>query len=399
MGFYIRKSLGKIGPVRFNLSKSGIGMSGGVRGARIGVGPRGAYVAGGRHGLYFRDYQESASKRSAAAPETAPIDVAQPSQPEAAREEPSSASPKPGGYGMPFALGVVSLMLLFGGSIVGILIVAVAVWLGWRRRRKITWHASYETLLKKLSATPDPRLLEEIRDSLTSSPFSRSEWQARHEQVYMGVFSNSLSGGIDEDEKRWLNALAGTLPIKDSTAIHIEALRAVLWQLMADGEVTEREEAFAEQLIREAGLSKEDLSEELAVMDEFVRAREVRESGLPVIESAINLQKGEVCHHMTRGAFLDKKVLRSYTRDGQKHKEEGLVVDKEGDIYITSKRILIVAGGMSGIPHQKVLDIEINQDEKLIEIVKDGRQKPLYIRVPDAVYSGMLLEMLSEAAR
>lgn len=53
---------------------------------------------------------------------------------------------------------------------------------------------------------------------------------------------------------------------------------------------------------------------------------------------------------------------------------------------------------MSGTPHQKVLDVEINQDEKLIEIVKDGRQKPVYIKVPDAVYAGMLIEMLSEAA-
>lgn len=47
MGFDVRKSLGKIGPIRFNLSTSGIGMSAGVRGARIGVGPRGAYVTGG----------------------------------------------------------------------------------------------------------------------------------------------------------------------------------------------------------------------------------------------------------------------------------------------------------------------------------------------------------------
>lgn len=53
MGWYVRRSL-RMGPVRWNLSKSGIGMSVGIRGLRVGTGPRGAYVAGGRGGLYFR---------------------------------------------------------------------------------------------------------------------------------------------------------------------------------------------------------------------------------------------------------------------------------------------------------------------------------------------------------
>lgn len=53
MGWYVRKSF-RMGPVRWNLSKSGIGMSVGVRGLRVGTGPRGTYIAGGRGGLYFR---------------------------------------------------------------------------------------------------------------------------------------------------------------------------------------------------------------------------------------------------------------------------------------------------------------------------------------------------------
>lgn len=53
MGFYIRKSL-KAGPLRFNLSKSGVGVSVGVPGFRVGTGPRGNYVHAGRNGLYYR---------------------------------------------------------------------------------------------------------------------------------------------------------------------------------------------------------------------------------------------------------------------------------------------------------------------------------------------------------
>lgn len=53
MGFYIRKSI-SVGPIRFNLSKSGIGVSAGVRGLRVGTGPRGNYVHVGTNGIYYR---------------------------------------------------------------------------------------------------------------------------------------------------------------------------------------------------------------------------------------------------------------------------------------------------------------------------------------------------------
>lgn len=53
MGFYIRKAI-SVGPFRFNLSKSGVGVSAGVKGLRLGTGPRGNYVHMGRGGLYYR---------------------------------------------------------------------------------------------------------------------------------------------------------------------------------------------------------------------------------------------------------------------------------------------------------------------------------------------------------
>ena len=53
MGWYLRKSL-NLGPIRINLSKSGLGMSAGVKGLRVGTGPRGKYLHAGREGLYYR---------------------------------------------------------------------------------------------------------------------------------------------------------------------------------------------------------------------------------------------------------------------------------------------------------------------------------------------------------
>lgn len=66
MGFYIRKSFG-LGPLRLNLSRSGLGASFGVTGARVGLGPRGAHVHAGRGGLYYRQSLSPRRPRSTAA--------------------------------------------------------------------------------------------------------------------------------------------------------------------------------------------------------------------------------------------------------------------------------------------------------------------------------------------
>ncbi|HYI09910.1 MAG TPA: DUF4236 domain-containing protein [Thermoanaerobaculia bacterium] len=53
MGFYLRKSV-SVGPFRFNFSGSGVNVSAGVTGLRVGSGPRGNYVHLGRGGIYYR---------------------------------------------------------------------------------------------------------------------------------------------------------------------------------------------------------------------------------------------------------------------------------------------------------------------------------------------------------
>lgn len=85
MPFYIRKSV-TAGPFRFNLSKSGIGVSAGVTGFRIGTGPRGHYVHAGRGGLYYRSSIPSGRTR--------PVKTSQPlGAPATPRSPPRYAEP------------------------------------------------------------------------------------------------------------------------------------------------------------------------------------------------------------------------------------------------------------------------------------------------------------------
>jgi hypothetical protein len=68
-GFYLRRAL-SVGPLRLNLSTSGLGGSVGVKGARIGRRPDGTtYVHAGRGGVYYRkELPREDSRGSEAAP-------------------------------------------------------------------------------------------------------------------------------------------------------------------------------------------------------------------------------------------------------------------------------------------------------------------------------------------
>jgi hypothetical protein len=66
MGWGFRKAL-RFGPFRINLSKSGIGASVGVRGARVGINSRGqAYTQVGRGGIFYRQQSSNLFKTRAA---------------------------------------------------------------------------------------------------------------------------------------------------------------------------------------------------------------------------------------------------------------------------------------------------------------------------------------------
>jgi hypothetical protein len=77
MGLYLRKSV-RVGPLRFNLSGSGIGVSCGIPGLRVGTGPRGNYIHAGRGGIYYRKTFSPGKRASDGADQPTPLPVYQP---------------------------------------------------------------------------------------------------------------------------------------------------------------------------------------------------------------------------------------------------------------------------------------------------------------------------------
>lgn len=63
MSFYVREGM-SVGPIKFNLSKSGVGASIGVEGFRLGAGPKGGYVHVGKSPVRYRKYKQLDSSES-----------------------------------------------------------------------------------------------------------------------------------------------------------------------------------------------------------------------------------------------------------------------------------------------------------------------------------------------
>jgi hypothetical protein len=104
MAWRFRKSI-KLGPLRLNLSKSGIGTSIGVRGFRVGTDAKGrSYTAASipGTGLYERKYSKQGESAAHAA-------------------VPAEGTPQRRGNGAGFALGILLLAFMAGGLVVFIL--------------------------------------------------------------------------------------------------------------------------------------------------------------------------------------------------------------------------------------------------------------------------------------
>lgn len=158
MSFYVRKSV-KAGPFRFNLSKSGVGVSAGIPGFRVGAGPRGNYVRVGGGVVQYRSTLRSPVEEPAWTPPPPPpvADVLLEDVTGASAEELVPTGPgdlveqlneAAGRWRFfPWALGVLILILL-AKPVVGAVLLLPAIpgliWLWYQDRARRTVVAFYD---------------------------------------------------------------------------------------------------------------------------------------------------------------------------------------------------------------------------------------------------------------
>lgn len=420
MGWYIRKSF-STGPVRFNLSKSGMGVSFGAKGARVGLGPRGMYTHLGRGGLYYRSsysgfsrgdklsedrradvktsYQESIDNESPMSTSSALFGDKQIKYKKLKMELELKKSNKKdgiyflvsilafilGGYFDSIKQAIASYIFLFLG--LGFLI-AIPYRLVNHLICKYKSFRFYRLLSQKLLNAKDNRIdFERFEQLLKSTNLSGKYRDFALYRFYRDYVNNILCDiKITETESKDLQKLEEILNLDVSLLKLIKkwVFNKAYLAIIEDKALSRDEEEnilYAKNILL---LSDEDIEEETDTLNILRTVRKVNEEDISPIEVNIQLADKERCFHKTKGRMIKEKVVRSYQSEGVRHKITDLAIEKEGDLYLTSKRIFIVGDGVYTIKLEKVFNVETDIDKNIISLDVEGRKTPLQVTVPDS---------------
>ena len=416
MGFFLRKSF-RLGPARLNLSKSGLGLSGGVKGARLGVTSRGKpYFFGGRHGLYVRESLGGSARAPGASQGGGggPVvlyedtDATYPASGPGALPEPRKARPPEVASPTPFValsgIGLVLLLILSGpGSLLlGGTLVLVGAWQAMNRVRERQAVAHFRGTLSNMLRAGEwnPELKNQVR-FLRYDGEDTDGWQQRELEFALLQACQLIATGekVDDDSLELVRCLAqvGLGPASDfAREAKIDAYRGLVAILAADHELTPDDETQLERVREGLNLSEGDLDGELAFVEQVREVRRILTSDPVPIDSSVRLRRGENCYFEDEGRLLKERQLRSFQRDNVRYSVRGFVLDKEGALLLTDRRLLLKHAGTYEIRYREILDIEVSPDEAIVRITRDGRARPIFISTPDVLRFGAMLERLAE---
>jgi len=396
MPFYIRKSF-SAGPIRLNLSKSGVGTSIGVKGARIGIGgPRGKYIHAGRHGLYYRK-QLSASK---------------------------SYSDSGSGMGtgcMKFIgfiiITIVAIFLirwLVSNYLVPIFIIGGFAFMGGlvflknyiEKRRKEKLKSKQQTKLEQykillddafiLSEDPPSNLkLEEIKthqEKEISGREIQNEASIIEENVYRALLDKVLDDNkVTTVETTMIDNLdeITSLDTETKNLVKKETFISSYLTILQDNKVTNDEVDQILNLVDGLRIPEDIIRSEISTIQEFLWAQEINKplEIVPNEKIPIHLPKAETPFYSAQA-----EVLRPY--DSHDLAKSHLEIDHEGTLIITNKRILISNKGITAIKFSEIGNIVLDIDTRLIEISKTTSRKPMYIRTNDPISASRYMELI-----
>ncbi|HKJ93759.1 MAG TPA: DUF4236 domain-containing protein [Longimicrobiales bacterium] len=424
MSFYLRKAF-RLGPVRFNLSKSGLGVSAGVTGARVGLTSQGrAYVHAGRGGVYMRHYigsgvrveTQDAGLRHSEEPivlyEDTGVTYAAPEErPDRTVIQRLRVSDRKQATGVYAGLAAAGALLVVAGlasagalaltaEVLGAAALVAGAGLAWRAgSRNRARGALRQALGRALAAgRMDDAAVAAVRAAADDARLSAADREVEYRKAYLTAAIRTVDDGKVEDaELALLDGLRrqGNVEPEFVRDAHQDAFRAAYLGAVADHVLTQEEERTLDHVRQQLGVAADDLKPEMAVLERLEQLRAIREGRLPAVVPSVPLEKHETCRYEAVGRLLKEKNLRTFQREGQKYHVRGLVVQREGTLFITDKRVLLVYEGTYSVPIAKVLHVQVDVDRNLIQITKDGAATPTLLATPDAVLAGALVAELA----
>lgn len=385
MGFYLRKSF-RAGPLRLNLSKSGLGVSAGVKGFRVGSGPRGGYVHAGRGGLYYRQSLGKGSRTSKTQPEAHGclllICV---------------------GVAVWLAILVVEWFVKNPVVFWAIIVVTTAVFLSisYRSYAKTKAFSKFKTMLDEIfilnTLPPTPENLQEVR-RLRSGVIEHDDLRPKIAKLEADVYHGLLDKIIDDkaitpEEKDYiekLESLMGSLDEAGKIEIKKDIFHSLYLEAIEDRKITPEEITTLKNIGWGLGLTQGDLEHEMSVIDEIRRMQDLALPLTPLDSVPVKIQKSEVPYYVGHAKILSRKKTSKGDDSGYDYS-----VQRDGDLVITDKRVLVVDQGTTAVKLSEILDVDVDLDKSLIVVSKGSSSRPVLIQTAEPLYCGRVIDLLS----
>ncbi|RZS94883.1 DUF4236 domain-containing protein [Cecembia calidifontis] len=403
MGFYLRKGF-NFGPLRVNLSKSGLGISAGVTGARIGINSQGrTYVHGGRHGLYYRKNLPIGNKSTSSSKgKTSNLSLEEEMFSDTGLTykimdltrqklvlEPLFSSDRK----IYLYLGLSALLVgIFSTAMIFKLMMLLTGAL------MITWF-----ILGKLRQKNLKKSLESLQ-GLSADQQTEANWiqnsQGLNQNDLRLLAIHTLDAWLENQVRDGqlipLENLVMFLPIDREKALSLALghYNEVVHSVLADHQLEDSENEFIESIEDNWSIPADEIQQERKLIDSFRMLRQIQQEELPLKSFSRDLVAGEKPYFEGEGRLLVLRVLDSWQANRVRYKTKGYQLDMEGIIRISSRVVEIHEGrNIRSYPIRQVEDVHLSLGEGIVEVFMSNRKQPLVFTAPDLFeFSAVLLK-------
>lgn len=387
MGFYIRKSF-TAGPVRLNLSKSGLGISAGVKGFRVGSGPRGSYVHAGRGGLYYRQNLSSNTKYRSTS-----------------QNSENTLKILGGIIGGFIALIIViyTVQWFIENPAVFILLVTVAVlivgFIFYNKNVIRKAIANYKIILDEVFVLGAHKFNKEELIGIKAKLIKyncKPELEKIENNIYRAVLDKIIDDSeITPLEKEAIQNLESIINISDSyrKEAKLEIFKSYYLNAIGDRLITNSEISTLNNIAEGLGIDKADIGEEIQTVKEIIRMQDLKHP-LPILATVpFSIQKSEAAFYCSKGKVLSRKKAAKNSNSKYEYS-----IKREGDLVVTNKRVLVVREGTTSIDIKDILDVDVDIDNKFIILSKGSSEASTIIQTEEALFCGKIIDIIRNNA-
>ncbi|HXI14169.1 MAG TPA: hypothetical protein VNM92_16215 [Thermoanaerobaculia bacterium] len=412
MGFYIRKSVG-IGSVRFNVAQRRTDEEIGTDPRHFSTGSGGEYQTSSGGGLYFH--------------EELPVDGT-------SRKIKGEKIPLTGRQMLERVLmGVGVLLILIGIAVVmkkgpagyveiviGLAMVIAPPIINAKQRadrraaeEKIrAERAEIEKRNSELAASfaAKVRLLDEQQDAAALEAV-RQEREAADDVPYAAIRKTATAAAIaagfraltrfDKVGSRGLaNELDDTISAvgldkADSLLVKKSVYQKAVWDMLADDRLSAAREGVIREIGSELRLTEVDVAIEKTAIEEFRKLKGVTKEKVLIKNPPVKLAFQETCHHVTSGSLLKPGTQKKLLEDGTRTTEQVWTPAGDCKVIVTSRRVIVDGKGGQEITFANLKDVELDGDQKVLALTAEGFKTPLYLSVPDPIFTGSMIGLAS----